>query len=60
VRRRQLAGRVARVDVPPGAAHAVAQALAAEPGVLAVEPAHRLTALAAPDDRLYDRQWRTS
>ena len=53
----QLAGRVVRVDVPPAAGESVAAALAAEPGALAVEPAHRLTSLAAPDDRLYDRQW---
>jgi subtilisin family serine protease len=53
----QLARRVARVEADPGAALATAATLAAQPGVLAVEPAQRMTALAAPDDRLYHRQW---
>ncbi len=54
---RALGGRVARVQVAPGRERAAAAALAADPGVVAVERSRRLTSLARPDDPLYDAQW---
>ena len=54
---RALGGRVARVQVAPGREEAAAAALAADPGVVAVERSRRMTSLARPDDPLYDAQW---
>ena len=54
---RALGGRVARVEVAPGREGAAAAALAADPGVVAVERSRRMTSLARPNDPLYDAQW---
>jgi len=54
---RSLSGRVARVDVVPGDEEAAAAVLAAQPGVVAVEPARYRHQLASSSDPLYPRQW---
>jgi len=54
---RSLSGRVAQVDVVPGDEEAAAAVLAAQPGVVAVEPARYRHQLASSSDPLYPRQW---
>ncbi|MGH8903616.1 MAG: S8 family peptidase [Egibacteraceae bacterium] len=52
-----IAARVTEVRVPVAQAAAAAQALASQPGVVAVEPNVVRRLLAVPDDRHYSSQW---
>ncbi|MGH8886743.1 MAG: S8 family peptidase [Egibacteraceae bacterium] len=52
-----IADRVTEVRVPAEQAAAAAQALASQPGVVAVEPNAIRHLLAVPDDRQYAKQW---
>ena len=53
----QIARRVQLVDVPAGEEVAVAETVAAQAGVLAVEPVVHALPTLVPDDPLYDEQW---